>query len=235
MRVRVPLLAIGAAAWAVLVLDPAGTTHRSAHGAPTPLLAEAALMFAAMMVPLIGAPARYVCDRSFAPRRPRAVALFTAGYAVPWMAAAALLLVAGRWIVAAESAAVLPGALVAIGVWQCSPWKQHLLNRCHAHPELAAFGARADLGVLRFGFTHALWCIGSCSALMVLPLLFTRGHLAVMAGVTLWIAGERLDKPMPPRWSLRGPVRIVRVTPGRARVWLKRSGKDAIVPPAPTS
>jgi predicted metal-binding membrane protein len=235
MRVWVPLLVIGAASWAVLVLDPARTAHGSAHGARTPLLAEAALMFAAMMVPLIGAPVRYVCDRSFARRRPRAVALFAAGYAVPWIAAAALLLAAGKWIVAADSAVVLALAFVGITVWQCSPWKQHCLNRCHAHPELAAFGARADLSVLRFGFTHALWCIGSCSALMVLPLLFTRGHLAVMAGVTLWIAGERLDEPMPPRWRVRGPVRIVRVALGQARVWLKRTGKDVLVPPATTS
>ena len=237
MRVGGPLLAIGAAAWLALAVLPAGTAHGSTHAVhwtPAQLVVQAVLMFAAMMVPLSGAPVRHVRDRSLARRRRRAVALFAASYALPWIAATLALLMLARRIVAADSAVVLALAVLAAAVCQSSPRKQHCLNRCHGHPALAAFGGRADLDVLRFGFSHAWWCIGSCAALMLLPMLFTRGHLAVMAGATLWLAGERLEKPMPPRWRWRGPVRIGRIALGQARAWLKRFGKDALVLPAPT-
>jgi predicted metal-binding membrane protein len=237
MRVRVPLLVIGAAAWLVLAVHPSAVAHgpmASMRPTPASVLAEAALMFAAMMVPLSGAPLRHVRDRSFARRRRRAVALFAAGYALPWIAATVVLLTAAAWIVAAQSPVGLALAVAVVALCQCSPQKQHCLNRCHAHGELAAFGVKADLDVLRFGFSHAGWCIGSCVALMLLPMLFTRGHLAVMAGVMLWLAGERFEKPVPPRWRWRGPVKVVRIALGQAREWLSRFGKDALVPSAPT-
>jgi predicted metal-binding membrane protein len=233
MQVLAPLLATAAAAWLALLVHPAapasGAMH-STHWRPGPLAAEAALMFSAMMLPLSGAPVRHVRDRSFARRRGRAVALFAASYALPWIAATVVLLLAARWIVAAESPAVLALAVAAVAVCQASPHKQHCLNRCHARPELAAFGARADLDVLRFGVTHASWCIGSCFALMLLPMLFARGHLAVMAGVTLWLAGERFEKPMPPRWRWRGPGKIVRIALGQARARIKRPQRDSLAP-----
>jgi predicted metal-binding membrane protein len=179
-------------------------------------------MFAAMMVPLIGAPVAYVRDRSFARRRMRAVVLFAAGYGLPWLAAGiALLLIAG-WIVATESAIGLAAAIAAIALWQFSPAKQRCLNRCHAHAELAAFGAKADLDVLRFGLSHAWWCIGACFGLMLLAMLFTTGHLVAMAGVTLWIAGERLEKPVPPRWRWRASAKIMRIALAQMRLSLGR-------------
>jgi len=237
MRVRLPLLAVGAAAWLALAVRLGEGMHGAVHPggwSPTSLVAEAALMFAAMMVPLMGAPVRHVRDRSFAARRGRAVALFAAGYALPWIGAAVVLLAAAAWIVAVHSPVVLALAFAAVAVFQSSPQKQHCLNRCHAHPALAAFGARADLDALRFGVSHARWCIGSCFALMLLPMLFTRGHLVVMAGVTLWLAGERFERPVPPRWRWRGPARVVRIALGQARAWLRPPGKEVLVPRAPT-
>lgn len=237
MRVRVPLLAVAAAAWLALALQPGTAAHGAAHGVrwtAASLAAHAVLMFAAMMVPLSGAPVRHVRHRSFASRRGRAVALFMVGYALPWIAATAVLLVAAAWIVSARSAAVLALAVAGVAVCQASPLKQRFLNRCHGHPALAAFGVRADLGALRFGASHAAWCIGSCAALMLLPMLSARGHLPLMAGVTLWLAGERLEKPRPPRWRLRGPGKAVRIAAGQLRVWRRRSGKDVLVPHATT-
>jgi predicted metal-binding membrane protein len=232
MRVWVPLLAIGAAAWLALILGPAGSGHGGGHGARWTLVPQAALMFAAMMVPMAGPPIRHVRDRSLARRRLRAVALFAASYALPWMAATLALLVVARWI-AAGSAVVLTLAVAAVAVFQCSPWKQRSLNRCHAHPPLAAFGGRADLDVLRFGFSHAGWCIGSCSALMLLPMLVTHGHLPAMAAATLWIAGERVEKPVPPGWRWRGPGRMVRIALAQAQGWQARFGGGAATPRAP--
>jgi predicted metal-binding membrane protein len=235
-RMRVPLLAAAAAAWVALALLPGAAAHGPMHEArwtPASLAAHAVLMFAAMMLPLSGAPVRHVRDRSFASRRGRAVALFLAAYALPWIAATAVLLLAAAWIAAAHSPAVLALAVAGVAVCQASPLKQRFLNRCHGHPALAAFGVRADLDVLRFGLSHAAWCIGSCLALMLLPMLVASGHsahLALMAGVTLWLAGERLEKPMPPRWRWRGPGKAVRIAAAQARTWRDR----ALVPRAAT-
>ncbi|HEU0052533.1 MAG TPA: DUF2182 domain-containing protein [Longimicrobium sp.] len=238
MRTLAPLLAIGAAAWLALLVRPAGPVHASMHSmrpAPAALVADAVLMFAAMMAPFAGAPVRHVRDRSFARRRGRATALFVAGYALPWIAATVALLLVGRAVAAAESPTVLALVLAAVALFQSSPLKQRSLNRCHGHPPLAAFGFRAELDALRFGFTHAAWCIGSCAALMLLPMLFTRGHLAVMAGVTLWLAGERLEKPAPPRWRWRGPNQVARVALGQWRAWRGRWDGGVFVPRATTS
>ncbi len=220
MRVRVPLLSVSGAAWLVLVLEPHEAPvcmMPSMRWTPVSLLAASALMFASMMLPLIGAPLLHVRERSFAERRTRATALFIASYGSFWIVASAALLLASSWISTTLAA-------IAIAAWQCSPLKQRALNRSHAHTELAAFGVKADLDVLRFGFVHAVWCAASCWALMLLPMLFTRGHLIVMAGVTLWLAGERLERPQSPRWRWRGPMAVLRIAAGQARSLIQPYG-----------
>jgi predicted metal-binding membrane protein len=231
MRIRVPLLAVSAAAWLLLIVQPheaAVCMMPSMRWTPASLFAASALMFAAMMVPLIGPPVLHVRDSSLARRRPRAIALFVASYGLPWIVAGGAMLFAGSWIVAADSPLVLPAAVVALAAWQCSPIKQRCLNRCHAHTALSAFGAKADFDVLRFGFVHAWWCVGSCVALMVLPMLFVRGHLVMMAIATLWLAAERVDRPAVPRWSWRGPQHAVRIAVGQTRTWLRRRGRKPV-------
>jgi predicted metal-binding membrane protein len=119
---------------------------------------------------------------------------------------------------------------VALFLAACSPVKQRCLNRLHAHPPLAAFGTAADLAALRFGSTHALWCVGSCWALMLLPLLIGYGHLGVMCAVALWLAAERLDDPQPLRWRLRGPGKVVRLVVAHLRTQIARSsGRHEVV------
>ena len=54
---------------------------------------------------------------------------------------------------------------------EVSPIKQRCLNRCHADPEISAFGVAADIDALRFGTMHGIWCAGSCWALMLCPML----------------------------------------------------------------
>jgi len=244
-QIRTPVLFISAAAWMLLVVKPGGMampTHRwsampmampssasldprLALYPPASVAADWALMLTAMMAPLFIAPVRHVRDRSFARRRARAMVLFVAGYAAIWMAAGAMLLglVLMIRLVAPES--TVPFALVTLFalVWQFSPAKQRCLNRGHAHPELAAFGRAADADALRFGLTHGLWCVGSCWALMLLPLLVSRGHVAAMFAVALWLFAERLDRPAPPRWRLRGPNKAARIAVAQARMTLQRS------------
>jgi predicted metal-binding membrane protein len=241
MQVRIPLLAVSGAAWVVLLLRPRGAALCSMPGmgtmspppSPGALTAASALMFVAMMLPLLGAPVRHVRDRSFARRRPRAVALFLGGYGALWTAAGVVLMLVAARIVAAASAPVTAGAILAIAIWQCSPAKQRCLNRCHLHPGLAAFGRAADLDALRFGLKHGAWCIASCSGLMLLPLLVSRGHIAPMAGITLWLWSEKLEKPMPLAWRVRGPAKAVRVAIGRIPTWRWRSAAGRAPNPSP--
>ena len=151
--------------------------------------------------------------------------LFVIGYAAIWMAVGGVLLAIELAVKLLATQSYLPmagGGFVA-SVWQFSPIKQRCLNRCHTHTELAAFGVAADFDALRFGLAHGVWCAGSCWALMLLPLVVSGGHVAVMAGVTLWLASERLERPMAPRWGWRGPNKAARILVTQARMRLQRS------------
>jgi predicted metal-binding membrane protein len=196
-----------------------------AHNPPVSLASGWALMVAAMMVPLMITPLRHVRDRSFARQRARAIVLFTASYAAIWMTAGIMLLALGLTVLLLnpESSGSVALVTIIVIVWQFSPIKQRCLNRCHAHPELVAFGRAADIDALRFGLTHGVWCVGSCWALMLLPLVVSRGHIASMAAVSLWLFAERLERPMPPRWRLRGPGKAARIAIAQTRMRLQRS------------
>jgi predicted metal-binding membrane protein len=234
LQVSVPVVCLSAAAWILLVVEPGGQalfTHCPPsldlllrQAPPASIAMGWALMLVAMMAPVVIAPVRHVRDRSFAHRRAHAIALFVAGYAAIWMAAGVVLLplALGIRLIAHESS--LPVVLVttiAI-VWQFSPFKQRCLNRCHSHGELAAFGPAADIGALRFGLTHGVWCAGSCWALMLVPLLLSRGHLVGMAAASLCLFAERLDRPMPPSWRVRGPGKAARIVIAQTRMRLQR-------------
>jgi predicted metal-binding membrane protein len=110
-------------------------------------------------------------------------------------------------------------ALIALA-WQFSPFKQRCLNRCHAHGELSAFGAAADLDALRFGLAHGIWCACSCWALMLFPMLLPRGHLVAMACIAVLIFCERLEQPNPPCWRWRGLGKAKRIVLAQARISL---------------
>jgi predicted metal-binding membrane protein len=189
---------------------------------PAPLAAGWALMLVAMMAPVLIAPVRHIRLRSFAHRRGRSIVLFIAGYAAIWMALGAVLLAMELAVSLFAPQSYLPaaGVVVIALVWQASPIKQRCLNRCHAHTELAAFGAAADFDALRFGMTHGIWCAGSCWALMLFPMLLPRGHVAAMAAVAVLIFGERIELPMPPCWRWRGLGKALRIVAAQARIRL---------------
>ncbi|HEX3917024.1 MAG TPA: DUF2182 domain-containing protein [Caulobacteraceae bacterium] len=243
LRVWSPLLAISGAAWALLAVWPGGMAMPGLCAAsaswaaslgsaslaslrlallidpPARIAAGWALMLAAMMTPLLAAPVRHLRERSFAGRRARAITLFVAGYGAVWMAAAAALLALALLLrlVGGGPWPVLALAFALALIWQASPAKQRCLNRCHALPELPAFGWAADRAALGFGLTHGGWCVGGCWALMLVPLLAPGAHLAAMAGVALWLLAERLDRPAPARWRLRTPAKALRLVAARAR------------------
>lgn len=240
-RVRNVMLLASAIAWALLLFDsggkamavhcsmaagamPPGTSLRMflAMNAPVPLAMGLALMLVAMMSLVLIAPICHIRLRSFRSRRTRSVALFVSAYATVWMALGFALLMFGlvaSWIVPQS---YLPAAAVAIvaPIWQISPIKQRCLNACNAHAQLSAFGAAADYSAIRFGLTHAIWCAGSCWALMLFPMLLSRGHLPAMAVTTFLISAERLEPPAMVCWRWRGLGQVERIAIAQARIRL---------------
>ena len=234
-RVTKTVLMISVAAW-IILLAPGGITpalHRHDGHFPsmlqtmpshlllavlpgTSLMMGFAVMLVAMMSPALIAP---ICDirlRSFRCRRVRAVALFVITYTSAWLALGYLALTVTAAVGIFTGRSCLPAAIVLVIalIWQFSPAKQRCLNGCHRHGELAAFGAAADADALRYGFNHAVWCVGSCWALMLLPMLLSAGHVVAMVGVTALIFSERLEDPGLPSWKWRGCNKAVRIVVG---------------------
>ncbi len=184
------------------------------------LMAGWALMLVAMMAPTLIFPVRHIVRRSFRSRAARSVALFVVGYGAVWMAAGIVILAAVLLLSLLFPRSYLPAVAMAViaVVWQCSPFKQRCLNRNHNHRELAAFGFAADLDVLRFGTAHGLWCVGSCWALMLLPMLLPEGHFAAMIAAAYVMASERLDRPRTPRWRLYFPGKLIRIVINQIKI-----------------
>jgi predicted metal-binding membrane protein len=151
----------------------------------------------------------------------RSIGLFIAGYASTWLVMAVLLV--GVELVAMlflrQPFLTVAGALV-VSSWQFSPMKQRCLNRIHAHTALSAFGLAADRDALWFGVTHGVWCIGSCWALMLLPMLLPKWSVAAMGAVFLLVFSERLDQPTCPCWTWRVSGKLTRIIFAQVRVRL---------------
>jgi predicted metal-binding membrane protein len=186
-------------------------------GSPASLASRWAMMLAAMMLPVVAAPLRYVRYRSFARRRARAMLLFVVGYFAVWMAAGVVL-----QAVALAALTVEPLPRVGLGlaiavVWQVSPAKQWCLNRCHRRPQLAAFDVAADRDAFNFGLTNGASCVGACWALMLLMLLAGDGQFLAMIAMTLLVFAERLETPAPLAWRWRGPGKAWRMLIAQAQ------------------
>jgi predicted metal-binding membrane protein len=240
-RINILILLISAITWTMLLVNP-GSIMTIAHCPVTDsgaslvslqmmlamnplssLLAGWALMLVAMMSPTLITPIRHIRQRSFKRRRARSVTLFVLGYAAIWMAAGVVLLAAVLMLNLLLPQSYLPALAVGLiaFVWQCSPVKQRCLNRHHNHRELAAFGSAADLDALRFGITHGVWCVVSCWALMLFPMLLSQGHFAAMAVVTYVMISERLEQPRPLSWRLRFPGKLMRILVAQSRIRLQ--------------
>jgi len=239
-RVRTPVLAVTAFAWVATLLTPvasvvhsnamdsgrhssldmamgapphtAAMTHVStdiAVGSLPGFLAMWLLMLAAMMSPVLIGPLRHLATRSLRGRRLVAQASFVAGYAAIWSVGGVLLMVIADVLDRLDAAT--PIAVGVATLWQLTPVKQRCLNGHHIRPSLAAFGLSADLAALRFGARLGAWCIGSCWALMLLPLVLMDHQLVAMAVVTVWIWAEQLEFPALATWRVRLPARAILV------------------------
>jgi len=183
------------------------------------LLIGWALMLTALMAPLLIPALRHVHARSLRSRRWRVVSLVTVAHAAVWTVGGIVLLAVAsalRSVTGHADLAVLLGILAAL-TWQLSPLKQYCLNRHCAHPPISSFGGAADRDALRFGGTHAAWCLGSCWALMLVSLLASALHVAVMLVVSVWMWVEPLDRPERPTWRVRLPLRFLGIAGATVR------------------
>jgi predicted metal-binding membrane protein len=186
----------GASAWMM-------TTH---WDVPHLLLLWAmwSVMMTAMMLPpaaplilLYGAAAR----RSLQHTARRHTYALAAGYLAAWTAfslaatalqraLASLLLVSP--MMEASSSRVSATLLIIAGVYQLTPLKHACLSTCQSPLGfLMAHWRDGWSGAFRVGLEHGSYCVVCCWALMLL--LFAGGvmNMAVIAGLTVWVAFEK--------------------------------------------
>jgi len=139
-------------------------------------------------------------------RRPDGAAAFhayalAAGYLVTWalfsVAATGLHRVLAGFLVVSPMMELtnpkLGGALLCLaGVYQFTPLKRACLSHCQSPLGFLLGHWREGLGgAFRMGLAHGLFCLGCCWALMLL--LFVGGvmNLAVILGLTVFVAFEK--------------------------------------------
>jgi predicted metal-binding membrane protein len=130
------------------------------------------------------------------------IAAFAAAYLASWIlfSLLAVVLQFGLERAGAMSAmmsariAPLSGALlVAAGLYQLTPLKAACLRHCRSPAQFIAAHWRPGVsGAWRMGLAHGLYCLGCCAVLMLL--LFVGGimNLVWIAGLTLFVALEKL-------------------------------------------
>lgn len=162
---------------------------------PLDVLVAWIVMLTAMMSLVLASPLRHVWHHSLRRLQMRNLGLFLVAFVGIWLVAGLLI---GFCAVAVQGLAAfagLPVAVVAIGIaalWQVSPWKQFLLARCHLVPRLSVFGWPAMRDCTAFGFMHGLVCIGTCWALMLVPMVMQDYHAIAMALVSGIMIFDRL-------------------------------------------
>ena len=85
------------------------------------------------------------------------------------------------------------GLLIAAGLYQLTPLTAACLKHCRGPASFIATHWRPGaLGAWRMGLSHGAYCVGCCAILMLL--LFVGGimNLVWIAGLTLFVAIEKL-------------------------------------------
>lgn len=157
------------------------------------LTRELLLMLVAMMAPALTGPFTHLWYRSLSRHRVRALVLFLLGYSFVWLCASSLLLAAAIILVTVTGSAILASCLCAIVavVWKMSRARSLCLAHCHQRARLSIFGLAALIDPIRFGITHAFWCIGTCWTLMLVLYCVPYAHAITMLFGTMVVAQER--------------------------------------------
>jgi predicted metal-binding membrane protein len=178
----VVLLAVTGAAWGHVVWMALTDEMAGMDMVMTPTFVDGlafvaawAVMMAAMMLPsalpMIGLYAATQRTEPAAVRRSAPVALFTLVYLGLWAMTGVPMYVANVAFstIASEARAYgVAAVLVVAGVFQLSPLKQVCLRRCRSPIGFLLGHWRAGWrGSLTLGWSHAMYCLGCCWALMI--------------------------------------------------------------------
>jgi predicted metal-binding membrane protein len=168
-----------------------------------------AVMMVAMMLPsaspmvlLYARVVRQAEAKGHGQRPHGAIAAFASGYLAVWILFG-LLAVLFQWglerigamsaMMSVSASALSGGLLIAAGLYQLTPLKAACLKHCRGPAQfLAAHWRPGAVGAWRMGLAHGLYCLGCCAVLM--GLLFVGGvmNLVWIAGLTLFVAIEKL-------------------------------------------
>ena len=164
-----------------------------------------AVMMAGMMVPS-AAPVFLLYAKTRTARGEGAtspsVLLFGSGYLAVWTSFSVLAALA-QWALSqaallspamkVASPQIAGGILIAAGIYQLTPWKQKCLAHCRSPLGFLITGWRnGPWGAFRMGFSHGIFCLGCCWALMAL--LFAVGvmNLIWVAALTAFVLLEKV-------------------------------------------
>lgn len=175
------------------MLGPAAGAHAHHHHSGRvgfgPHLVHWVLMAAAMMLPFLREPIRFVAARSYRYRRVRSVAFFVLGFLLAWVLAG----VPVALVSTLGGARIVAWSFVAFGlaaVWAGAPRRALALGACHAVPPLAPRGVAAEVSSMSAGVQVGARCVFTCFPLMV-ACAFTGHHPIVMAGCYLVAVSEK--------------------------------------------
>jgi predicted metal-binding membrane protein len=168
-----------------------------------------AVMMVAMMLPsaaptvlLYAGAIRRAEARGQTRNASASIAAFLSGYLILWILFSALAVVLQFALEQSEAMSAvmssrnvpLSGALlIAAGLYQLTPLKSACLSHCRGPAGFIAAHWRPGVrGAWRMGFAHGAYCVGCCAVLMLL--LFVGGvmNLVWIAGLTLFVAVEKL-------------------------------------------
>jgi len=164
------------------------------------------IMMAAMMLPS-AAPVLLLAaslNRRAQPGRAPygATGFFGAGYLFAWAVFSLAAVGAQAWLAQSgflsammqlSSRPLAGGLLIAAGIWQLTPLKRACLDRCRSPVRFLTERRRpGGFGALLMGIEHGTFCLGCCWLLMAL--LFVGGvmSLAWVAGLAVYVLGEKL-------------------------------------------
>lgn len=169
-----------------------------------PLFAMWAIMMAAMMLPTMVPTLRAYEDLMQSANGTRAGWLgVLLGYAIVWVAFAALITAAQLWLASAglvDELGIAPtwlsaGLLVIVGAFQFTRVKEVCHGVCHA-PTMYFLGhwRTGALGGLRMGLGLGAFCVGCCWGFMALGFVGGVMSLLWMGAATLFMVIEKLPQ-----------------------------------------
>jgi len=169
-----------------------------------PLFAMWAIMMAAMMLPTMVPTLRAYEDLMQSANGTRAGWLgVLLGYAIVWVAFAALITAAQLWLASAglvDELGIAPtwlsaGLLVIVGAFQFTRIKEVCHGVCHA-PTMYFLGhwRTGALGGLRMGLGLGAFCVGCCWGFMALGFVGGVMSLLWMGAATLFMVIEKLPQ-----------------------------------------